>query len=234
MTYDEMMMAMRRPTSLGLPQEVVEGVPLPEGVGDIRVSHRERPTPTGEEVEESAPQEDSRQTDAYRQWAEAGLDPEDLAQHLEWLRQQPNYVEPQSERDARVEEQRMARVANQARRVGSDRERWEATRSRRRGLTPDSQLPAYHMDNESYRAVDAPRHLGNVSAPERATIENMSELHGGPIPRGMLSSKLLKTLETNRALTHRLWAEGTISDEVYADIVPEREHMHLYRSRPIY
>lgn len=64
-TYDEMMLAMRQPTSLGLPQtvpglpnEVAEGVPLPEGVGDIRVSHRERPAPTVASTPEPAPTPD--------------------------------------------------------------------------------------------------------------------------------------------------------------------------------
>jgi hypothetical protein len=64
-TYDEMMLAMRQPTSLGLPQTVpglpqesAEGVPLPEGVGDIRVSHRKRPAPTVASTPEPAPTPD--------------------------------------------------------------------------------------------------------------------------------------------------------------------------------
>ena len=64
-----------------------------------------------------------------------------------------------------------------------------------------------------------------------AVFEDLSAHKGGPLNRenfeGRSGRRLMRTLEENRALTHRLWSEGTLSDEVYAELVPVGERMRL-------
>lgn len=326
-TYDEMMLAMRQPTSLalpqtvpGLPQEIAEGVPLPEGVGDIRVSHRERPAP--------APA---------------------TAMDMGTITVSPPRREEAQQRTTPAREKQTPDPAASLSDVGSAQERWEATQARRtreegtrffEKLIPFShyfsesdRMPAYQMEAESeagrvpdtnpepkltstgydlgrgVRGEDAvtqsqtrPREhqtadiyfpgggvrtrpgqeretrsdtnligsfmgvvpatvpamaasaadlspavmkkmipaLTGAAAIPRAfmhevtragmlpeIIENMSELQGGPLNRNQLAPELVATLDADRAMTHRLWSEGTLSDKLYSELVPEGERMRL-------
>ena len=214
-SYEELMHEARQPTSVpmhhgmveGLPNEIAAGVPR-EGPG-FDIAYRERPVADPKEVE--APAQEPETT------SEPARDPlAELAVHY-------NEVGPAADR----------------------LETWRNTQSIRDIATQTTDLfTPSPVDLDILRRT-GPGGAPAVVAKKIATAPvnwflasfNKGDEHSraltlmakehGPVERRQLAPDTIKALEDDPYILHGLWASGIVSDELYADIVPQEQWVTL-------